>query len=556
VTENMRSRPGKPEFGINTATDTAALFGPEVLPQDVCDVHVHTVPAEHVTGTPEATTAIIVCHGMGQQVKWETLEQFVHLLRPPSERAADPIDVQIVRLASGKDDKDDLHVGRVSANVTLDGEARRVHLYEAYWAPLTEGRVTLRDVMGFLTESGLDGLRHAREDFRRFIFNRCVKLPPACYIRRQIVMAMLVVVSLFAINAVIAGVAGSLFMSGRQAPFASAALRQWLTIDLLVYLAVITAWAVPMWLADRIRSRRRAADPSYVVPCRVQKALMAGAGVVAVATVLVAIAMASHAMAYHGSAAEAPLSRWWAVAFPIVWTIALGVNWKLRGVFVQYVGDVAAYLCAHRVSKFHEIRDQILDSSCKLATALYKLPYEKYIIVGHSLGSVVAYDTLNKVLVSEATGTIESVASRTAALITFGSPLDKTAYIFRAQQADGSGIRESLASAVQPLITLPRPKIGRWVNIYSGNDIISSGLSYYGAAIENRVDSQVGLPLLAHTQFWENSVLKDTILESIFGVRLESRLPEAERSGARADATRTRPRTAMGTPVGAFLPSR
>ena len=40
------------------------------------------------------------------------------------------------------------------------GAEREVHVYEAYWAPLTEGHVKLRDVAAFLPDRLLDG-RHA-----------------------------------------------------------------------------------------------------------------------------------------------------------------------------------------------------------------------------------------------------------------------------------------------------------------------------------------------------------------------------------------------------------
>src|SRR5687767_1895012 len=91
----------KREGRVSETMRTEVQFGPEVQPEDVCDVHVHTAPARHVTAADDARTAIIVCHGMGQQVKWQTLEQFIHLLRPPREREADPIDAQIVRLSNG-----------------------------------------------------------------------------------------------------------------------------------------------------------------------------------------------------------------------------------------------------------------------------------------------------------------------------------------------------------------------------------------------------------------------------------------------------------------------
>jgi hypothetical protein len=67
-------------------------------------------------------------------------------------------------------------------------------------------------------------------------------------------------------------------------------------------------------------------------------------------------------------------------------------------------------------------------------------------LVGRSLGSVVAYDTLNGLLNEDV-----SRSTRTQLLLTFGSPLDKTAFLFRAQ-SEFSDVREALAAATQPLI--------------------------------------------------------------------------------------------------------
>jgi len=38
------------------------------------------------------------------------------------------------------------------------GRDIEVHVYEGYWAPYTEGQVTLRDVMWFLIKAGRKGL--------------------------------------------------------------------------------------------------------------------------------------------------------------------------------------------------------------------------------------------------------------------------------------------------------------------------------------------------------------------------------------------------------------
>jgi hypothetical protein len=141
------------------------------------------------------------------------------------------------------------------------------------------------------------------------------------------------------------------------------------------------------------------------------------------------------------------------------------------------------------------------------------------------LGSVVAYDTLNALIIEErlnANGL--HVVERTGSLITFGSPLDKTAFIFRNQKSNDI-IREGLAAAVQPLIedASIRTRID-WLNIYSPQDWISGSLEFYDnpgwpvgdpRAVRNLPDLDAVTPLLAHTEYWTNELLGKELLAAL-----------------------------------------
>jgi hypothetical protein len=145
-------------------------------------------------------------------------------------------------------------------------------------------------------------------------------------------------------------------------------------------------------------------------------------------------------------------------------------------------------------------------------------------MVGHSLGSVLAYDTLNALINLDNVcpdNERRGVVRRTRALITFGSPLDKTAFIFRMQASrDEDWIREQLAASAQPLILSYeqyRPLTFRWVNIWSSMDIISGSLEYYDDPagppspeqhVENLPDPQAWIPLAAHVQYWDGEVFR------------------------------------------------
>src|SRR5262245_14547113 len=108
--------------------------------------------------------------------------------------------------------------------------------------------------------------------------------------------------------------------------------------------------------------------------------------------------------------------------------------------------------------------------------------YDRVVVVGHSLGSIVAYDLLDDLILEDRLkGLPYDAAHRTEMLLTFGSPLEKTAYLFRTQRPRAAEIREALAAVVQPMIQnyVSRPRF--WVNLFSRNDVISAALRFYDA---------------------------------------------------------------------------
>jgi hypothetical protein len=168
---------------------------------------------------------------------------------------------------------------------------------------------------------------------------------------------------------------------------------------------------------------------------------------------------------------------------------------------------------------------------------VYAEDYEKVIVVGHSLGSVIAYDTLNRLILEDESPMVMDVKgeplrpwldviNRTALFLTFGSPLDKTAFLFAVQAEGTSEAREALAASAQPMIAAYDRRPAKWVNIWSPWDIISGPLDLYDypIAVENdpnkkRVvnmrDTDATTLLLAHTEYWKNPLVVKTIYDAI-----------------------------------------
>jgi hypothetical protein len=225
------------------------------------------------------------------------------------------------------------------------------------------------------------------------------------------------------------------------------------------------------------------------------------------------------------------------VALAAIAAMAMGVNALRKGI-VQYVGDVAIYVSAHTVSRFAKIREAIQGTGRSLARDVFgaydlktgALVYDEVVMVGHSLGSVIAYDMLNDSIqrdleLANRLRKWSNVIGRTKLLLTAGSPLDKTAFLFRTQ-ADALATREALAAAAQPMIRDYGLRPANWVNIWSPWDWISGSLQYYddltlspsdSRAVINKVDADAPLFVAsAHTGYWERPLMREHVYDAVW----------------------------------------
>ncbi len=229
------------------------------------------------------------------------------------------------------------------------------------------------------------------------------------------------------------------------------------------------------------------------------------------------------------------------------WFLLVAASAAVRRVLIQYVGDVAIYISPYKLDEFNELREEIKKKLTKAARNVYSLQdeggrpyYDKVFVVGHSLGSVIAYDVLNELIRSDQAAQKGShfpelsglgVAQRTPLLLTFGSPLDKTAFLFAVQyDCRERGPREALASAGQPLIQSYDCRPERWVNVYSPWDIISGSLNLYDVdliddkpldpkheakKVCNIKDPKATTLFAAHVEFWKNDLIYEVLHQEI-----------------------------------------
>ena len=209
--------------------------------------------------------------------------------------------------------------------------------------------------------------------------------------------------------------------------------------------------------------------------------------------------------------------------------LALAIAAACRYVLTAYVADVAVYVSADAKSKNFVARSTILKgSTAALARLLADDQYDRVILAGHSLGSVIAYDTVNELLAQfngvpgppdDRPGLPLQLAQlqKLAGLLTFGSPLDKIYYFFRAHVKDNQAIRAQILSMLYSFRKTPS---GRdytpfefnylfrqldqlvWVNAYAHMDPVSARLKFYELDDDNQQSFPYRVPGLAHLSYW------------------------------------------------------
>ena len=566
-------------------------------------------------------TAVLAVHGMGQQLQFDTLETVAAGVRTAARRAGDTVSDLVAGSATAGAER----LQRLEVDVTSGGTRHVVHVYECYWAPITEGQVTIRDVLTFLFRAGFDGLWHAWfGGFRRYIGGTLVQFPSPIRTPLYLLAALFVTVSLLVVNT---GVGAAVLLAvlrvvgigrvgwSRYFQRDLTAILNVFAIATLIFGAVLYAATV---IRDRAVDRASPAEQATTPTFSVLFGRVSVATFIAVIVTLV-VAAAATLLAFYfdithresplierafGPAAEHLLHdvltrilltitiaaiagvgvvlgfrvvRTWAVRLltprarehaldirtlaitiagaiaaalaiaplfraalgpfsgpiagwrlpPIAWPLALAASEIIRYFLIQYVGDTAAYIQPQYLDRFNEIRWRIKTCVYKAARAVYTSSeqYDAVIFVAHSLGSVIAYDVLNQLLCEEQLGTVAGVAARTPLLLTYGSPLDKTAFLFSIQGTGKVG-REALATSVQPLLAFPNAR-PRWINVWSPWDVVSGSLDFYDRpedvaarqpfCVDNRVDPLACVWLVAHQQYVTGRLLFGILRDTIVG---------------------------------------
>jgi hypothetical protein len=580
-----------------------------------------TAPEAAVRETPAPARplyAVLATHGMGQQVPFQTLDQVAEGLRQEDASRRPDVPAGKIQVADVEIGKNRARMQRIELPLGIEGDGGcDVHVYEGYWAPLTEGQVTLRNVMSFLLNAGTNGVVNGTGEFRRWLFGQYRSFVTPVRIVLYLLIALAATASLVVINTTIVTVAAArsplvqtpswlsdgflgdlstafnvllLFaaMFGLSLLLSSLRPGRWKGVlaaglfGLTLFAIIATATAIPcLFFLHRKQIETNPGDLTVIDPEILTlgrhwvSGLNAGIeililGLAAIALIwgfhsflrriaakradklteegsahtLSGIAVVAFALMVAGLAAELVLFFLKSRGLPglgtfhtllrgVSWPVLVGLSLFVRSFLIQFAGDVAIYVTPHRLDRFNELRHRIQQCVLDRAQAIYEAevdgrPYDKILIAGHSLGSVISYDVLNR-LISEDRLAKERgekplrVVERTGLLLTFGSLLDKTAFLFSVQgNKKTDEAREALAASVQPLICDEdlRKRLP-WVNVYSPWDIFSGQLNFsdpsgtrpnVSPGVVNGVDAGAQTLLAAHTEYWRKGGLIYSVL--------------------------------------------
>ncbi|MGB8029530.1 MAG: hypothetical protein WCF30_07670 [Terracidiphilus sp.] len=246
---------------------------------------------------------------------------------------------------------------------------------------------------------------------------------------------------------------------------------------------------------------------------------------------------------------------------PLLW---LSIAVLARAFLVDFLGDVAIYTNLNQRSANFAIRAQILEECGHALTSLYlDLRAEllnsgddfRIVVAAHSLGTVIAYDTLNDLFnrarinaapvgagaaPSAAPVSSLDICRRLGGLLTFGSPLNKTYYFFRDQSAAEELVRAQIIDGLHSFrLTAPDELLDgapvspvqasselarltsdlNWINIWSWADPVSGKLFFYRVPPPNQIHRPyfVLFPW-SHLRYWTDKKMYRIFALALLGI--------------------------------------
>ncbi len=488
-------------------------------------------------------TAILVIHGIGEQKPYETLDQFARNL------------TRYLRYEGGIDDlvlsaqKID-HNDWVEAMIRLEtakhgpraqeGQQRAyVDLYEYYWAPETEDKISYKQTIAWLIKTTLTPIRmldqnitaienetHTEGLSRSAILYRELRRIAYLYIPLVVFMVLLGAWLPSALNLV-----GDLKEAARQWNADHPIVRAIMTV--LFAISLVMYWVVLKELVAK--AFRRLRQQTAMVSSWVTTNTFAAGALLILSGLGIGYLFNVNLAQYVNPVLNVH------IVFALA---ALGVAKVIQLFLVNFVGDIAVYVNADAKAKNFAARRAVLNGAVSAINRILKdraRAYENVIVAGHSLGSVIAYDSLNELMNRCQTGGDHDQAiyatpdqivgdqpagaavhrgdlARIRGLVTFGSPLDKVHYFFREYVPENESARAQILSLLRSFRTRPsgsdygiyrlEPYVAnqlnnvKWLNAWSKQDPVSGMLHFYAPVTRQHFGYLI--PIYAHLSYWED----------------------------------------------------
>lgn len=472
-----------------------------------------------MAGQPPPRAAVVIIHGIGEQPPVSTLGRFAQGLM---DHAGASQPEPVLRQLNGST------LPLLRFRCLLPG--LETDVLEFTWQHLVRGRITAFATLRWLlatTLAPLDFGRHWR------ILTAAGQEAPSPW---QVIMRQLLVAAALLLPALLLGAVGVFiangWLGGSLVPAVPAAV-QGTAADLSLFtLGLLTGMmglfqliAVNREAVMAGRIRRRTQRLHGVNWSGLHGAELRAWRVPALLTSIVLLAAAyllgsitADVWRLVGSWLTDQQGRHWLLACLLAAAAAILLP-RFLNVIRDYAGDVAYYVTSDRSPVARRSRYDIRKNAARLLLELLKDPaYDRVVVVGHSLGTVIAFDALNE-LSREARQENALTAiqlGKLSGLLTLASPLDKVAYFFREQTADDAALHAQLLSYLHPTkrqssrrddgpyrmarYEVPFRRL-HWTNMHAPADVISDPLVFY--AVDELCSVRYS-PVGAHGRYWSD----------------------------------------------------
>lgn len=157
------------------------------------------------------------------------------------------------------------------------------------------------------------------------------------------------------------------------------------------------------------------------------------------------------------------------VAFVLVVVLVTTILRAGSRFLAESLGDVHVYAERDENSEHYQARERVLEEAEDTFALIATRRYEHIVVIGHSLGSVIAFTALDRL-----GQRVPELLPRIDAFITFGSALEKVRYFFERRKEADSHAAERL---VEPAQRISKGKI--WLNLWYANDVVANPITTF-----------------------------------------------------------------------------